>query len=169
MDIKVASAMFSGFAALALVSASGGAAANSREGMHRREFRRDISDVQGAAFDLVCSGQSTMSDVDGFSIKPFGASSPFVQRFRIDLASRRWCEGECQVTKSLSEVTDTVIIFEQSQSKTGGFDHGRGVSRESGRYIDRTKISNDKDNGTIIMVEASCVRYPFSGFPKKLF
>ena len=122
--------------------------------------------AQSNAFDLVCTGQTTLSDVVGFSSTPYGLPGKFEHRFRIDLSSRRWCDGDCQATHEINEVSDTMIVFEQSKSDAVG--HGAAVSRETGTYIDRTRIFGPKVT-EIFLTQASCVRADFSGFPKKLF
>ncbi len=121
---------------------------------------------QGAAFDLVCTGQSTLSDVIGFSSTPFGAPSKIERRFRVDLQTRRWCEGECSGTHELKSVTDTQIIFSESESTDS--DQVTAVSRENGHFVDRTRIISPKVI-SVFMTDGTCARADFSGFPKLLF
>ena len=121
---------------------------------------------QGPAFDLICTGQSTLSDVVGFSSTPFGAPTKFERRYRVDLQSLRWCDGECSGTNKLVSVTDTQIVFSESESP--GTDQVTVVSRENGHFRDRTRIIGPKVM-SVFMVDATCTRADFSGFPKPLF
>ncbi len=69
--------------------------------------------VSGAAsaepaqqFDLVCKGQRVSGG---------GQSSPFEVRYRLDLAARRYCEGDCGGVFQIKDVTPDMILLERAE------------------------------------------------------
>jgi hypothetical protein len=102
-------------------------------------------------FDLVCRGQ----------LVDEGGASNAEQRYRIDLASRRWCDHRCAETRPIVSVTKDKIVL-----RSGGT-RGTLGSVNSEEYIDRK-------NNRVYDFEAGphfgstfkgvCVVAPFSGF-----
>jgi len=122
--------------------------------------------AQGGAFDLVCSGQTTFSDVAGSTITPLGEPSRFSSRIRIDLTSRRWCAGECTTTSEIAKISDTDIVFEQASTNVA--DHEIRVSRQSGEFVDTSRLIWRSGSASIFKTQAVCTRAEFSGFPNPL-
>lgn len=116
--------------------------------------------TDGAAFNLVCSGENYMAN------GVFGPKEHVVQSttiYRIDLDSGRWCSGTCETTKAVVTFSATEIILTAVESAPG-FDQLTTINRESGDWLDRSRALP-----LILVTTGKCEKAAFSGFPTPKF
>jgi hypothetical protein len=116
-----------------------------------------------ATFNLVCTGTDSTWTRQGLGMKD-KTEKPFAITYRVDLGSKRFCSGDCTLTKALVEVAETTITFEKDETPAILADTVAMVQRETGRYIYRARFGD-----FINLREATCERAPFSGFPTRKF
>lgn len=110
-----------------------------------------------AAFDLSCEGTETRITRAGMQEVAFSPT------FRLDLASGRYCDGDCTSTRPIFRVEDTKITFFDSYNQSGRGGE-QSVNRENGELFEG-HIGVDATT----MASARCERRPFSGFPQRQF
>jgi len=110
-------------------------------------------------FDLQCDGEKKTINLQ--LVKTY--TEPFSQRFRIDLASKRWCAEQCSLVSAIDDVRDDAIILEKAntQPAPGQLFTVHQVSRVTGEYTLYVK-----DRTGSVAVKAACRKLEFSGFPK---
>jgi hypothetical protein len=121
----------------------------------------DLTDGQRstAAFDLLCEGTETRISKAGVQEVAFSRS------FRLNLASGRYCDGDCTSTRAIFRVEDTKITFYDTYRDTyPSYGGEQSVNRENGELFEG-HIGVD---GTT-MANGRCERRPFSGFPQRQF
>ncbi|HEV2816852.1 MAG TPA: hypothetical protein VGW40_06485 [Allosphingosinicella sp.] len=109
-----------------------------------------------AAFNLICTGTLRTGPV-GLAM-PEASGEPFTITYRVDLASRTWCSGDCAETEPLADVTDTEITLREAYRPTGS--HVIIVGRLVGIFAD-TAI----DGTTATLRSGRCAQAAFTGFP----
>lgn len=115
----------------------------------------------GQQFDLVCTGTQTTIDAGG------SRAERQTQRYRIDLAARRWCQEDCKAALKIQEVTpDEITLVDGEMSKTLQGHHRLAISRTSAEVVD--EVSMRALNLTMTF-NGSCSKKPFSGHPKPKF
>lgn len=109
-----------------------------------------------AAFNLICTGTLRTGPV-GLAL-PESAGEPYTVTYRIDLASRTWCEADCAETEPLADVSETELTLRESYRPAGS--HVIIVGRLAGIFAD-TAIE-----GRIATLRSGrCEQAPFTGFP----
>lgn len=107
-------------------------------------------------FDLICQGRAK-----------YGASASwqkFENRYRVDLAAKRWCRDNCERVMPLADVNEARITFTSihDDATIGDVDHF--VERASGHLVE---IHSSRFSPQT--VAAQCEAAPFSGMPEKKF
>ena len=113
-------------------------------------------------FDLICRGTSSFGSLSKL-FDPRTASE-FAAHYRVDLAGKKWCIGDCTSTSDLAEVSERLIVFHRHEDKDG--DEFAFVNRETGHYTYRLR------SWLLDMVtlhDGSCAPAPFSGMPTRKF
>ena len=111
-------------------------------------------------FDLVCTGTQQIA-----TGKP---SVAWKDRFRFDLATRRWCRGACKSAAQIDQVTPDTILISDSRAATGGpADVQLSLSRTDGTI--REGVPMGWSGSTAAIAEGKCVRDTFSGLPGQKF
>ncbi|WP_278983275.1 hypothetical protein [Sphingobium yanoikuyae] len=107
-------------------------------------------------FDLICQGRAR-----------YGAPASwqkFENRYRVDLAAKRWCRDNCERVMPLADVSEARITFTSIHNNASIGDVDHFVERSSGRLVE---IMASRYSPTT--VEAQCEAAPFSGLPDKKF
>src|SRR3546814_6025392 len=65
-----------------------------------------------AQFDLKCSGTTTTTTIAGKETKPYSTA------YRIDLAKKKWCEGECKALHDIYSVQPAEITLRYKNTDT---------------------------------------------------
>lgn len=120
----------------------------------------------GAAdtFDLLCAGQvSTESIAEN-------KTESYSHRYRVDLASGQWCEGDCSEINLIAKVNPGSIVFE-NVDKDAPSERVRqinNVSRETGQHLALYTYRSSAGPMSILTIRwrGICERADFSGFPK---
>jgi hypothetical protein len=113
-----------------------------------------------AAFNLVCTGTMTVAggDRDG--------ATPYRTTYRIDLASGKYCEGDCPLLRDIAEVQPSRITLDQRGNPApGASDYAINViDRTSG---EQTILTSSGRRGALLYVKSTgrCESQPFTGFP----
>lgn len=107
-------------------------------------------------FDLICKGRQ--------KTRAAGSWRPVTERFRIDLAAKRWCRGGCTKVAAIAAVDDARITFMHSSraDSLGAIDF----------YVDRStgKLVEYRQNEIFTsQLEGTCESAPFSGLPANKF
>jgi hypothetical protein len=114
----------------------------------------------GSAFNLLCTGMVTTEG--GSAREP----APYRMVYRIDLASGRYCDGDCRLTRALFEVQPArITIDQQGNPRPRASDYSINViERDSG---DQTILTASGRAGVRVYVKSTgrCERQPFTGFP----
>ena len=120
--------------------------------------------VELAAFNLICTGQQTLSTANGGSFPKNVQTADFTEVYRIDLQKLRWCRDACIVTQPLASVDDTSITFENMRDETIHIGRTASVSRESGHYLYMEQMGSQ-----FTVRDGECRRADFTGFPARKF
>lgn len=100
-------------------------------------------------FDLVCTAKKS------------------VVRYRIDLAAKRYCAGDCAVVRPIVEVSATELVLERHEPAFRSDITSRTIVNRSGgswqTYFDMP------GTGVPFSREGNCVAAPFSGLPTAKF
>jgi len=120
------------------------------------------AEADATHFDLICRGKSSFGSLSKL-LDP-RTTSEFTAHYRVDLAGKKWCMGDCISTSDLAEVSERLIVFHRHEDKDG--DEFAFVNRESGHYTYRLR------SWLLDMVtlnDGSCTPAPFSGMPTRKF
>lgn len=110
-------------------------------------------------FDLVCSGR--------WHERVNAKWKPAQYRYRVDLAASKWCEGSCDGTSQITNVTDLVItLTDKKRDRFNDLTESHWISRQTGD-LHYTYLAD----GLFEEREGKCTVAAFSGFPepKRLF
>jgi hypothetical protein len=121
--------------------------------------------MAAATFNLNCTGLIESESVEnGKKVEPFSTT------FRIDLASKQWCEGECTSTHGIARFNDVSITL-QADSTGQGLPHTynrmsyiRGTP--TGYYSEFRTSFPDREHAYFFRREARCTEGLFTGFGK---
>lgn len=125
-----------------------------------------------SAFNLTCEGVETIAQWEAgkFSSKTL-SERPFSTELRVDMQSKKWCAGECSITRDISSFDERRIVFEFEEDKKhegSQLDLLSYVQRESGDYTMRRRVWVGTDL-LITLREGNCVPAAFGGHPKRKF
>lgn len=113
-----------------------------------------------AAFNLVCTGTVTVAGGDRDGARPYRTA------YRIDLASGKYCEGDCRLVRDIAEVQPTrITLDERGNVAPGSSDYSINViERDSGA---QTILTASGRRGAMLYVKSTgrCESQPFTGFP----
>ena len=118
-----------------------------------------------SAFNLVCAGNAWHAKG---VIAPKEREHLFRHVYRVDLVTKRYCRGDCEATREIAQITDTLLIFEKEE-RSALDDTIVYANRESGRYFDRRRMYVPPDNVWVDIEDGTCHRAPFTGFPVRRF
>ena len=116
-----------------------------------------------ATFNLNCTGL-----IESESVEHGKKVEPVAFTFRIDLASKRWCEGDCTSTHDIAHLDDDVITLEFDSSGPGlphsynRMNYIRGTP--TGHYSEYRTSFPDREHVYFFRREARCTEAPFAGF-----
>jgi hypothetical protein len=118
-----------------------------------------------ARFNLVCSGTLMSGKLGQWGMD---SQRPFSQTYRVDLAHKRWCTEECRTTSSIVEITPQKILFEREERGELN-DTITFVNRENGAYESRLRSGLIGSEVFVVVMQGTCKRAPFTGFPAQRF
>jgi hypothetical protein len=93
-------------------------------------------------------------------------TEPYTSTYRLDLAAKKWCEGECRAQHDIDKVTPVAIVLELKDTDTPR-EHEiihNVISRESGEH----HVMIDSGTGSMkigMFWTGQCEKAPFTGFP----
>jgi hypothetical protein len=121
--------------------------------------------MAAATFNLSCTGLIESESVEnGKKVEPFSTI------FRIDLASKRWCERECTSTHSIARFDDVSITLQLDNSGAAlphtynRLSYIRGTP--TGHYSEFRTSFPDGKHAYFFTREARCTEGQFTGFGK---
>jgi hypothetical protein len=114
------------------------------------------------AFDLVCVGRIT-----AFSPREPYVKKPFHEHLRVDLAANQFCRAACDRFIQIAEVKTGLLTL--ISGDVGYADESLTVNRISGAISDTIKVKTPEDELDESFASGTCVKKPFSGFPKPKF
>src|SRR3546814_16831685 len=87
-----------------------------------------------AQFDLKCSGTTTTTTIAGKETKPYSTA------YRIDLAKKKWCEGECKALHDIYSVQppDITLRYKKTDKLSSRALTSDRIERETGE----NKVTN---------------------------
>lgn len=119
------------------------------------------------AFNLECSGTTvSLSTLLGRKV------TPFQRTYRLDLVRKVYCEGSCETTLPIADVTPKYIVLSEYERETE-----RERTRASvvidrvGGTIDDTSISRlpiQRGGDLAVSSKGGCIVQPFTAFPEPL-
>jgi hypothetical protein len=121
--------------------------------------------VAAAAFNLSCTGLLETESVEkGKKVEPFSTT------FRIDLASKKWCEGACTLTFDVVRFDDVSVTLKLDSTgpelphSYNRMSYIRGTP--TGHYSEYRMSFPDREHVYFFQREARCTEGPFDGFDK---
>lgn len=113
-----------------------------------------------AAFNLSCS----ISSIGFMGEMPRKPNAPMTATFRVDLAARRYCEGDCRSTESIAKVTSTDLYLKMTdQPRLKEF---LRINRQSGDMLSMWRLGSTSADS---IETATCTPSRFTGFPSSKF
>lgn len=118
---------------------------------------------QSQAFDLVCKGEVSTRSILGDKIEPYE------MRYRVDLVSGQWCDGDCRKVSAIEKIDPGSIQF-ASIDRDGPTERerkGEVVSRDTGEHkVIYTHSYRGRPESILVMRwQGTCEPAEFSGFP----
>ncbi|MGB3318227.1 MAG: hypothetical protein WBA75_04225 [Sphingopyxis granuli] len=122
-----------------------------------------VAAAPAAQFNLKCSGTTTTQTIAGKETKPYTTI------YRVDLAKKKWCEGECKALHDIYAVQPGEITLRYKNTDTfseRSLTSDR-IDRETGAHKVTITLANPRDRYSTIILdyEGQCERAVFSGFP----
>lgn len=115
----------------------------------------------GTTFNLLCAGTMVSGLEKGGKLVD-RKNEEHVMSFRVDLARKRWCDGEdCRSSVEIYSVSDTEIWF---QKERGDIYIDSVVDRETGKLNYQMRMF-----GIGIDMQGTCRLAPFTGLPERKF
>lgn len=108
-------------------------------------------------FDIAC---------DGFKWTKQGATGdPYKFRAHIDLAAKKWCEGDCKTVLSIDSFTAREIILTEETIFNAKVDSSREVTFDREEKMFKQHFMQTKPTPQYLGVQASCTVEAFTPFP----
>ena len=112
-----------------------------------------------SAFNLTC----VVTSFGFMGEMPKRPETPMTNEFRVDLATRRFCEGDCRSTMPIAKITETDLFLKLTDEPR--LKEFLRISRESGEMLSQWQIGGSAES-----TEAgSCQVSAFTGFPAQKF
>jgi len=111
-------------------------------------------------FDLLCVGTRKYGLED---------AKATTERYRIDLAAKRWCYKECDRTYNIYSVTPSAITLQQEVGPELGSDGSVRVHEIDRSTGELDHYRRQRSTGVTYEIKAACEQAPFSGMPKPRF
>jgi len=115
------------------------------------------------AFNLICSGQMVTGN------KYAGVKNvPYTTTYRIDLDSRKWCDGKCNKQWDIHDVSNReIIITDKYEVERNGNDQKTLEKFDRITGLHRLEVeAHDRTIGELtIKKSGSCKKADFTGFP----
>ncbi len=113
-----------------------------------------VAAVLTGAFNLACSGTETVTKAGNVEQRSYA------EFYRVDLASRRWCNAACGVVEPIAALGPNEIVLVESENAAGLVQNR--VDRRNGAHAAEVKVAFvDYD----LIRQGRCAVKPFSGFP----
>lgn len=116
--------------------------------------------VAATSFNLDCKGM--LESTSYFEKK----NEPYEYVYRINLGTKKWCDGECLMPRDFAEISDSLFVLEQKDVDTP---RTREQSHNSiNRVTGEQKIFTSSGEGAAMLLmswEGRCQKQPFTGFP----
>ena len=108
-------------------------------------------------FDLACQGTKWT--------KRGTAGDAYSFRARVDLAARKWCEGECKAVQNIVSSSDDKITFTDEGTLNTRMENSREVTldRKKGAFIHNFMQVRPEEQ--ILYIAATCKTEAFTPFP----
>lgn len=123
-----------------------------------------IAAAPAAQFDLKCAGTQSTKSIGAEDAKPYASI------YRIDLAQKKWCEGECEALHDIVDVQATQLTLEEENVDAPSERSmlSNTVDRQTGAHKITASSSSPRAPATAIVMkwEGSCEPAAFSGFPE---
>jgi hypothetical protein len=113
---------------------------------------------------VVCDGTGGGYDVATRELKPLAPPSHFSRILRIDLAAKRWCTGQCETTRPITEVRPEAIVLEWNAKPGADTDNELVLNREDGTIFERVRVGS-----SALIYSGKCTKAAFTGFPSIKF
>lgn len=113
--------------------------------------------VAADQFDLACQGQRWT--------QRGGTASPYSFRLRVDLAAKKWCEGECKAVQTIVSADDDKLVFTDDSTNNTRMDMIRQVTldRKTNAFVHH--FSQYRPDDQLLYIQATCKPEAFTPFP----
>lgn len=108
-------------------------------------------------FDIACEGSKW--------VKRGGIPEPYKVRAHIDIAAKKWCEGDCQAVLPIASVTEREIILTDDVVFNAKVDSMREVSFDREVKMYKNHYTQNKPVAEYMGIQASCTIETFTPFP----
>ncbi len=108
-------------------------------------------------FDLICKGRHKTSRL--------GSWKPYELRYRVDLATKAYCAGQCAEARTIADISAAEITFDRQPTPNSAVALQHRVNRTTGEW--RYYLASP--TGLIQDAEGRCEAAPFSGLPDAKF
>jgi hypothetical protein len=114
------------------------------------------------AFNLLCAGTL---HADSFASK---RDEPYSVTYRVDLAAKKWCDGECRAIREIADIQPASLQLEEPRdinTPTQKEFFSSSIDRETGRHS-MVSTSGHREGILILKWEGHCEKADFTGFPE---
>ena len=108
-------------------------------------------------FDLACEGSKWS--------KRGGAPEPYKFRAHIDLAAKKWCEGDCKAAQPIASVSDREIMLTDDIVFNAKVDSMREVKFDREVMMFKHNFTQNKPTAAYMGIQAMCKSEAFTPFP----
>lgn len=122
--------------------------------------------VAASSFNLNCQATEHIFSIGSEELFKTINKEHVAVGFRVDLDARLWCTGECTATSRISSVDDSRIILRRQEDAAG--DEVVSLNRRTGDLLERKRLFLEPGM-LVTLVEGTCERSSFTGFPAKKF
>ncbi|MBO9576117.1 MAG: hypothetical protein J7494_10300 [Sphingobium sp.] len=108
-------------------------------------------------FDLNCDGTKWT--------QRGGAGEPIKFRAHIDLAAKKWCEGDCKAVQTIASINDREIMLTDESTFNAKVDSIREVVFDREEMMFKHHYTQNKPAQQYMGIQATCKNEAFTPFP----
>lgn len=111
------------------------------------------------AFNLICTGSLSITDASDKRIEPYSVE------YRVDLANRLWCSGDCGMKREIAIIGQNEIALSYLRNSSGWLEDAIVLDRNTGAHT-ASSVEVTERGRLSRHWKGKCETRPFSGFPK---
>lgn len=113
--------------------------------------------VAADQFDLACKGYKWT--------KLGGSGEDYSFRVRIDLAAKKWCDGDCKAAQPITSVGDQEVVLTDDGTLNSRMEVAREATFDRKKNSFHYKMRQTRPTDQYLEYQADCKIEPFTPFP----